>query len=271
MVTGKIMEESPIPKKDLGQHWLTDKDTLKSIVDLAEISEDEVVLEIGPGLGDLTEILLDSTNNVIAVEFDESLIEGLRQKFKNTTLQIENEDIRKFNLTRLPKGYKVVANIPYYLTSYLIRLLSQSSNPPDVAVLLIQQEVAERLAAKPGQLSVIGIMAQIYWDIEIGPIVPPTMFTPPPKVNSQVIRLTRKAKTDIPNLFERDFFRLVKIGFSQRRKTLNNNLSAGLHISKDEARKLTDSVGLKPGVRAQELTIVDWKNLDRVVSSRHNK
>lgn len=265
------MEESPIPKKDLGQHWLTNKHTLKSIVDLAEIAEDEVVLEIGPGLGDLTEILLERTTNVIAVEFDGSLIDGLKQKFKDTTLQIENEDIRKFNLTKLPRGYKVVANIPYYLTSYLIRLLSQSSNPPSVAVILIQQEVAERLAAKPGQLSVIGVMAQIYWEIELGPIVPSVMFTPPPKVNSQVIRLTRKLRAEVPALFERDFFRLVKIGFSQKRKTLNNNLSAGLHISKEEARNLTQSVGLKPGLRAQELSIVDWKNLDRAVSSISNK
>ena len=148
--------EEPIPKKDLGQHWLTDRETLKSIVELAQLAEDELVLEIGPGLGDLTEVLLDSTNNVIAVEFDESLISGLKQRFNGSTVLIENKDIRRFNLTKLPKGYKVVANIPYYLTSYLIRLLSQSPNPPSLAVLLIQQEVAERLAAKPGQMSIIG-------------------------------------------------------------------------------------------------------------------
>lgn len=261
------MDNDPLAKKSLGQHWLNDPDILMAICSMAEITNHDLVLEVGPGTGSLTRLLLEKASRVVAVEFDESLISGLKQKFtKDERLQLINEDIRRFDLTKLPHSYKVVANIPYYLTSYLVRLLSQSSNPPVLAVILIQQEVAQRLAAKPGGMSLLSVMAQSYWEVELGMIVRPESFTPPPKVNSQVVKLTRKAQPLVAKNIERQFFQTVKIGFSQKRKTLANSLSAGLHISKDEAKHLIELADIDVGVRPQELIIEHWLNLTRVVA-----
>ncbi len=256
------MDELLGPKKSLGQHWLTDSRTLESIANLADIQSTDTILEIGPGLGYLSEVLLRQAENVVAVELDSSLAESMNKTFaKQSKLSVVNQDIRRYDLTKLPKSYKVVANIPYYLTSYLIRLFSQTANPPSIAVLLVQREVAERLAAPPGKLSLLGVTAQIYWDISLGLIVPPSMFTPPPKVNSQVVKLSRKPTTNLPAGREREFFKTVKIGFSQKRKTLANSLTAGFRLSKTDVNDLIIASGLAVQVRPQQLSIDDWFKL----------
>jgi len=248
--------------KDLGQHWLNDWEVLNSIVTLAAISPDDTLLEIGPGLGSLTRLLVEKAGQVVAVEFDQSLIAGLVKQFgDNEKVTIVNEDIRRFDLTTLPTNYKCVANIPYYLTSFLIRLISQSPNPPSIATLLVQQEVAERLAAREGQMSILGVIAQTYWSISLGPIVNAELFTPPPKVNSQVIKLVRREKPLFPNGLEKEYIQLIKIGFSQKRKTLLNSLSAGLRLDKVTIRQHMLKVKLDLGVRAQELNLDQWSKL----------
>lgn len=261
---GKIMNQDNIPKKELGQHWLKDKDSLKSIIELADLNSKDVVLEIGPGMGSLTEFLIETVERVVAVEFDESLLRMLNIRFHDRSeLEIINQDIRKFDLNSLPANYKCVANIPYYLTSYLIRMLSQSTNAPQLAVLLIQQEVAQRLAAKPGQLSLLAVMAQSNWEISLGPVIPAALFTPPPKVNSQIIKLIRRDKPLIPKQQQAAFIHLVKIGFSQKRKTLLNSLSAGLQLEKEQTRIVIEASGLKTDIRPQELTIDQWLKLTK--------
>lgn len=263
-----MVEEESLPKKSLGQHWLSDTSVLESIAEMADINSKDVVLEVGPGPGTLTDVLLQKAEKVIAVEFDNDLASDLAARLKHEPkLEIFNEDIRCFDLTKLPKDYKVVANIPYYLTSYLVRLLNTSKNPPQIAVLLIQQEVAERLNAVPGQLSLLGVMAQSFWKVELGPIVTPELFFPPPKVNSQVVKLTRRIEPLYPQATEKDFLQTVKIGFSQKRKTLVNGLSGGFHIPKVEAKELIESIGLTDSVRPQELSVSDWVKLTAAIKS----
>ena len=249
-------------KKEFGQHWLNDKTVLREINVLARINPNDTVLEIGPGLGSLTELLLEGSKKVIAVELDRDLISQLEQRFSdNDKLEIINQDIRNFDFRTLPNKYKVVANIPYYLTSYLIRMLSMSVNPPRLCVLLVQKEVAERIAAKPGELSILGITTQVYWEITLGPIVPAELFTPPPKIDSQVICLERRRIPLIPEDMEKSFFRLVRIGFSQKRKTLLNCLSGGLHLEKEKVKEYLDQVGIDYNTRPQELSLNEWQDL----------
>jgi len=252
--------ELPTYKKSLGQHWLNDDATLQAIVDAASVSGPDHVLEIGPGAGTLTTKLVTRAAMVTAVEFDSQLAARLPQRVPAKNLTVIHQDILKFDLTSLPPDYKVVANIPYYLTSNLIRTLSESSNQPAMAVLLIQKEVAERVAAGPGQMSLLSVTAQFYWEVSLGIAVPAHLFTPPPKVDSLVLILKRRPSP----LFDTDakaYFRIVKAGFSNRRKTLHNSLSAGLHLGKPEITELLDTAGIDGKLRPQNLTLEQWYEL----------
>jgi 16S rRNA (adenine1518-N6/adenine1519-N6)-dimethyltransferase len=254
----------PVPKKSLGQHWLEDIDSLEAMCQAAELSADDVVLEIGPGLGTLTKLLIEQAREVVAVEFDRDLARALPSRFNAPNLTVTNEDILKFDFTRLPPDYKVVANIPYYLTSNLVRVLSESSNQPSVAVLLVQKEVAQRVAAEPGDMSVLSVTAQYYWAVGVGPIVPAELFTPPPKVDSQILIMQRHDAPLYPGVDAKKFFRLVKAGFSERRKMLRSSLSGGLHISKPDIEALLVQAGIDPNLRAQALSLDDWYKLYQV-------
>jgi 16S rRNA (adenine1518-N6/adenine1519-N6)-dimethyltransferase len=199
---------------------------------------------------------------VVAVEFDPSLAQALPGQVPASNLTIVHEDILKFDLTSIPPGYKIVANIPYYLTSNLIRTISESTNPPERAVLLVQKEVAERVTARPGDMSLLSVSAQFYWTVSLGREIPANLFTPPPKVDSKVLVLRRRPKP----LFDDDpkqFFRLVRAGFNNRRKTLLNSLSGGLQRSKPDVSALLSEIGLNPTARPQELSLEDWHNLYR--------
>jgi 16S rRNA (adenine1518-N6/adenine1519-N6)-dimethyltransferase len=255
------MEGSPAPKKSLGQHWLHDQASLGAMCAAAEISASDVILEIGPGLGTLTRLLVDKAQRVIAVEFDHKLATGLPQEVPADNLEVVTSDILSFDLTKLPLNYKVVANIPYYLTSNLIRVLSETANPPTKAALLIQKEVAERVVARPGEMSLLSVTAQFYWQTELGREVPAPLFTPPPKVDSRILILTRRAEPLFDDVEPKHFFRLVKAGFSQKRKTLLNSLSAGLQLDKATVKTICESVDVDPRRRAQTLSLEEWHNL----------
>lgn len=249
------------PKKELGQHWLYDEASLRAIVAAAGIAPGDSVLEIGAGLGTLTKQLVDTGANVLALEYDADLIEDLKDRFSGSAnFRVEQGDIRSFDFTTLPAGYKIVANIPYYLTSHLIRSISETSNPPSIAVLLVQKEVAERLCAGPGSTSILSVTAQFYFDCSLGAAVPAHLFTPPPKVDSQVVVLRRR-REKLFSVDEKTFFRLVKAGFSERRKTLRNSLSGGLRLEKLQTEVLLETAGLSAGSRAQELSLDDWYRL----------
>ena len=250
------------PNKALGQHWLHDVDTLEAIVNAASLEPTDTVLEIGPGLGTLTDKLLQVAKEVIAVEYDHVLAQNLAKKYKNTAnVTIIEHDILTFDLTKLPKNYIIVANIPYYLTSKLVRILCESANPPKRAVLLVQKEVARRIAAKAGDMSILSVSAQVYNNVSLGVNVKADMFTPPPKVDSQVVILERRSQPLVDLAIMPLFFRVVKAGFSERRKKLRSSLSGGLILPKDKVDELLAKSNINPNARAQELSIEDWVNL----------
>ncbi len=255
------------PKKELGQHWLTDRHILGTIADEAEIQQADTVLEIGPGLGTLTSELLSRAWKVIAVEFDPELAAKLPGQFPGKNLTVTTADILSFDLDDLPKDYVVVANVPYYITSKIVQKLMIARNKPRIAVLLVQKEVAERIAAGPGDLSLLGISAQVYAETELGIEVPKRFFTPPPKVDSQVIVLRTRSEPLVPNEEERQFFRVVKAGFSEKRKKLRSSLAGGLGIEKAESEALLMRAGVSPDVRAEDVSIDDWLRLMRSLNA----
>jgi 16S rRNA (adenine1518-N6/adenine1519-N6)-dimethyltransferase len=252
------------PKKSLGQHWLKDRDVLEHIADCAELESTDTVLEIGPGLGTLTSVLLRQAKGVIAVEFDEDLARKLPAQFPGKNLQVVQSDILSFDLSDLLSGYKVVANVPYYITSKIIQLLMTATNKPSIAVLLIQKEVAERLAAKPGDMSILAVSAQLFADVTVGDVVPAELFTPPPKVDSQVVILKTRQQPFLTDVSEKDFFRVVKAGFSAKRKMLRSSLSGGLGISKPEVEELLKKASIDPNTRAENLSLDDWARITRL-------
>lgn len=253
------------PKKSLGQHWLHDRLVLEHIADCAEVTAEDTVLEIGPGLGTLTSELLRRAGKVTAVEFDPDLARKLPGQFPGKNLEVINHDILTFDLSTLPAGYKVVANVPYYITSKIVQHLMTSSNKPSVAVLLVQKEVAERIAARPGDMSILAVSAQIYAEASLGDIVPAELFTPPPKVDSQVIVLKTRSAPFITPEEEKPFFRIVKAGFSAKRKKLRSSLSGGLAISKPDAEILLERANISPDARAEDLSLEQWLALMRAL------
>lgn len=253
------------PKKSLGQHWLKDRHTLAAIADAAQLTQNDTVLEIGPGLGTLTSELLRRAKKVVAVELDADLAAKLPGQFPGTSLTVVNQDILSFDLRTLGSEYVVVANVPYYITSKIIQLLTTAPNPPKRIVLLVQKEVAERLAAKPGDMSILAVSAQIFADVTLGAVVPAEFFTPPPKVDSQVVVMNTCTQPLVLLAEQRPFFRVVKAGFSAKRKKLRSSLASGLALPKAEVEKLLASCNISPDARAEELSIEQWLRIERAL------
>lgn len=258
---------SSTPK--LGQHWLKDPKILQTIADYADISSDNFVIEIGPGLGTLTSKLLKSGAEVLAVEYDPDLAKNLIGSFPNKPkLKVVNSDIRTFNFTELKPGYKLVTNLPYYISGIFFRILIDTANKPSVAVVLVQQEVAQKMAESPelGSSNKLAMLAAYYYRTELGIKVSAKSFSPPPKVTSQVIILTPRDEPLFPQLNFKDYSRFVKFAFSSPRKTLVNNLAAGLHISKSEVAEHLSPLNLNPEMRAEQLSLEQWSELFDILS-----
>jgi len=249
---------NPPTNKSLGQHWLDDEASLEAMVAAANVQPGDTVLEIGPGPGALTRKLVGIAKQVVAVEFDADLARALPARVPASNLTIVQQDILRFDLTTLPPGYKVAANIPYYLTSKLLRTLCESPNHFSQAAVLIQKEVAERVCAKPGDMSLLSVAAQYYAETSLGMMVPAELFTPPPKVDSQILQLVYRNEPLFPGVDTRVFFRIVKAGFSQRRKTILNSLSAGLQLSREQTTDLLATAGVLPATRAQNIDLHHW-------------
>ncbi len=249
------------PKKSLGQHWLFDEASLNAMIAAGVITSSDVVVEVGPGLGPLTKKLCLAASKVIAVELDDTLAAELAGRVKADNLEVVHESILDFDTSKLQKDYKVIANIPYYLTSNLIRRMLESANPPSLMVLLIQKEVAERVAAKPGNMGILSVATQFYAEVELKELVPAKLFTPPPKVDSQIILIKLRDTLLFSNVNTDIFFTLVRAGFSEKRKKLRSALSGGLHISKQDADILLKSAAIPLSARAQELSLDQWYSL----------
>ena len=264
------MIKIPETKKSLGQHWLDDDAALQAMVDSAQVQAGDVVLEIGPGYGTLTAKLLAAGAHVTALEFDANLVPGLLAEFahpRSGELHVEQGDIRSYDFTQLSPDYAIVANIPYYLTSNLVQVISETPNPPIVAALLMQKEVAQRITAKAGDMSILSVTAQFYWQTSLGRIVEAELFVPAPKVDSQILLLERPAEPLFPDVDANKFFRLVKAGFSQKRKTLSNSLSGGLGLERSKVIEYLEAAAIDPGRRAQTLSLEEWHALYVAASS----
>lgn len=261
------MQES-IPKKSLGQHWLRDSLILEEICHSASVDVGDFVIEVGPGLGTLTEKLLDAGADVSAIEFDEVLAQKLAERQLSEKLKVINQDILKFNFEDQPDKYKVVANVPYYLTGRLIRIFTELKNKPQIIVLLIQKEVAERICAKPGSMSNLSVWAQMYFDCSLGVEVPAEYFDPPPKVDSQVVVMKLRDAPIINEPNKKIIKQIVSHGFSNKRKTLHNSLASGMGLPKNDIEEILQKVGLKKTARPQEITLEDWNNLAKEFANK---
>jgi len=251
-------------KKGLGQNFLLDSSALQKVIAAAEIPPQASVLEIGPGLGSLTRYLARAARHVVAVELDANLIPALQEVLVGeNNVTIVHGDILKQDIAALVNdlGYLVVANIPYYITSAVIRHLLEAQKQPSRLVLTMQKEVAARICAKPGDLSMLALSVQVYGEPRAVAHIPAGAFYPPPKVDSTVLRVDLYPHSRISADQLEDFFHLAKLGFAQKRKTLRNTLSAGLHWTPDKAVALLTTAGIDPMRRAETVRLEEWGRL----------
>jgi 16S rRNA (adenine1518-N6/adenine1519-N6)-dimethyltransferase len=264
------------PDKQLGQNFLIDQTVLEKIVAAAELTPTDVVLEIGAGTGALTERLAQQAGRVVAVEVDQRLIPLLRSAladFDNITL-IPGDILTLDPAALIGEAsypYKVVANLPYYITSVVLRRLLEATPKPQRMVVTVQREVAERIVARPGQMSLLAVSVQFYGHPELLFRIKPDSFYPAPEVESAVVRLVPRAAPPVPENEQAAFFRVVRAGFAQRRKQLRNALSAGLDpSSRNDITTRLREVGIDPQRRAQTLNLEEWVTITRVLSDLGN-
>jgi len=258
------------PKKSLGQNFLHDPNTLDKIVELAQLGPGAQVLEIGPGTGNLTQILAQQAARVVAVELDDRLLPLLAQRFSDQPhVQVVHGDILELDLTTLvgDTPYSVVANLPYYITSAILRRLLEQAPRPQRIVITVQREVAERIVAEPGDMSLLAVSVQFYGRPELAMRLKPAVFWPRPDVESAVITIdvADQPLVDVPD--DTLFFRVVRAGFSQKRKQLRNSISGGLQISKQQSSELLATADVDQRRRAETLSLEEWAALARAAET----
>jgi 16S rRNA (adenine1518-N6/adenine1519-N6)-dimethyltransferase len=270
MDTRKLLQQWDIrPSKGLGQNFMTDRVILDKIVAAAELTRDDVVLEIGAGLGALTERLAQEAGRVVAVELDERMMGVLQETLSGyDTVTLVQGDILALDPAQLVQPateYTVVANLPYYITSAALRHLLESSRRPQRLVITVQREVAERIVATPGQMSLLAVSVQFFGEPHLLFRIKPGSFYPPPGVESAVVRVDMY---DTPPVGVEDahrFFRVVRAGFAQRRKQLRNTLSAGLHMPAEKVAARLQEAGIDPKRRAETLSLEEWARIAQVL------
>lgn len=262
-------------KKSLGQHFLTSQSALKQIVEVGNVTSGDIVVEIGPGNGVLTEALVGKAGKVIAIEKDNQLAGMLKEKFSRAiqgfSLELIAGDVLDFDPTTIKQSrkavtYKVIANIPYYITNAIIRLFLEAEAQPEQMVLLIQKEVAERIIARDGKESILSIAVKAYGTPKIVAKVPAGAFNPPPKVDSAILSIEGISKklfhSNSPaeaKVFEKAFFKIVRAGFAHKRKKLAGNLTS--LYKKEAIIAAFTKTKLSPDTRAEDITLKDWKKL----------
>ena len=270
-------------RKRLGQHFLIDEGVLKLVTSTAELTPTDIVMEIGPGLGVLTKELAKQAGWVVTIELDSKLAAILKQTlaaFNNVT--IINEDVLQIDPQALlqeqkkrfspkisgPFSYKVVANLPYYITSPVLRHFLEASLKPQIVVVMVQKEVAEAIVAEPGEMSVLSVSVQFYGQPKIISYVPAQCFYPAPEVDSAILRVTPYAKPAVDVADETSFFRLVRAGFTTPRKQICNSLTQGLGLPKAEVLSLLAKANIALQRRAETLALAEWAKLWQVFIGR---
>lgn len=262
------------PEKALGQNFLRDKRILPRIVATAGISPDDTVIEVGAGLGVLTRALAERAKRVVAVEVDQRLIPILERLLSDlTNVTLVHADILKVSPSALlapesPPYYKVVANLPYYITSPTLRHFLEAERKPTRMVVMVQREVAERIIAKPGEMSLLAVSVQFYARPTLVARISRHSFYPPPEVDSALVCLDlyETPPYDVPE--PRAFFEIVSAGFGQRRKQLHNSLARGLGLSTEQAVRLLNNCGIDPTHRAEDLSLEEWACLSRALARK---
>lgn len=262
------LKQQHTPRKRFGQNFLTDKNILAKIVRAAVVTDADVVLEIGPGLGHLTNALAQTGAQIVAVELDRDLIKKLRAEFSDTpNVHLVEGDVLHhapeewLNQAKLSPPYLVVANIPYYITSAILRYLLESETPPTRIVVMVQRQVAQQIIAQPPHSNLLAVSIQFFATPRIVDIVPAGAFYPRPQVDSAIVRIDVAMKR--PAVEATRFFQIVRAGFGARRKQLRNALANGLNLSTAQVTALLQRARLDPARRAETLTIQEWENLAR--------
>ncbi len=264
----------PRAKKRFGQHFLSDTNILSQIVAAAEIRADDTVLEIGPGLGSLTALLAEQAGRVVAVEIDRDLIASLRERFAEThnVTIIEGDAMDHSGRDLLAHAgaappYLVVANLPYNIAAPVLRRFFESEAPPVRLVVMVQLEVAQAIVARPGKMSLLSVATQVYGNTSLVMKVAPGAFSPPPNVQSAVVRIdvAPTPKADVPLDI---FFRVVRAGFGNPRKQLRNSLSFGLHVKQEVIDNVMADAGIDVMLRPQMLSLADWAAITRAWIAR---
>jgi 16S rRNA (adenine1518-N6/adenine1519-N6)-dimethyltransferase len=256
------------PHKSFGQNFLIDRSVLQAIVDAAEISPDDEILEVGAGIGVLTQELARRARRVVAVEVERDMLVLLQETigdYPNVDLVAGNLLYFDSSKTFGQAAYKLVANLPYYITAPTFRHFLESSNPPRLLLVMVQLEVAQRIVAGPGDLSLLGISVQFYGQPRIVARVPSQAFYPAPKVDSAVLRVDVYPQAPLSVEERHRFFRVVQAGFSERRKQLHNSLTHGLHHKNEHVRSWLALAGIDASRRAETLSIEEWLRLWHVI------
>lgn len=258
-------------RQRLGQHFLVDRSVIDTIVSVSSIGKHDIVVEVGPGKGILTKSLVDTGAHVIAIEWDAELAQKLLLQFKSKpNARVLNADIRTFDLMQYLHrqsggqfSYRIVANLPYYLTSYLLRQVFSYEALPASMTLLIQREVADRIVAPAGSSdrSILSVLCQAYSDPHIVRLVSSSAFVPPPQVESAIIQFHHISRQLFTKMNEKKFFRLVKAGFSSKRKIILNSVAAGLGREKSDIAQGLEKAHILPTFRAEQLSLEQWKQL----------
>lgn len=257
-------------RKGLGQHFLVDQAVLGIIVEAAELTPEDTIIEVGPGLGILTTELARRSGSVIAVELDSELASLLQRRFASqSNLRVINADILKIKLSQLlgdKLNYKVVANLPYYITSPVLRYFVEASPKPSLMVMMVQKEVGEAIVARPGNMSLLAVSLQMYSRPRIVSHVPAQSFYPEPKVDSVILRFDMLPKPAVKVADLNSFFQVVKCGFSSPRKQLHNSLAHGLGIKPAEVAPILKQAAVDPQRRAETLSLEEWAKLYEVLA-----
>jgi 16S rRNA (adenine1518-N6/adenine1519-N6)-dimethyltransferase len=259
------------PRKGLGQHFLVDPAHREKIVAAALLSAADAVLEIGPGRGEMTELIADRAGQVVAVELDDRLIPMLHNRFRQrAAVRVIHGDILAADVGRLMTEfgavpYKVIANLPYYITGAVIRQLLESHPAPEMLVLTVQEEVAERMVALPPRMNLLATSVQYFTRAALVHRIPASAFYPVPKVDSAVVRLEQICSPNAPDVSDGLFFDAVRAGYSRPRKKLRNSLAIGLGVPPAQAQKLLDEAGIDPDRRPETLSIPEWTEVARQI------